>query len=153
MAGCRCVAVTALALGLLSACTPHPVGPARTFATFEGKAVTTAQGALSSVETVRLAAQTGSKENGFGPYLSVLISDQEEGLSGVQGTFSSIQPPDSRAENLRSELDDLLSSAVDHVVDVRVAIRQGDLAGLAAVATPLATDAASLDAFIQKHGS
>lgn len=153
MAGCRRRRFTALALAVLSACTPHPVGPARTFAKFEGKAVTTAQGALSSVETVRLAAQAGSAGSGFGPYLSVLISDQEEGLSGVQGTFSSIQPPDSRAEDLRSEVDELLSNALDHVVELRIAVRQGDLRGLSTAAKPLAGDAARINAFIDRHRS
>ena len=145
--------LTAVAMFILPACTPHPVGPARTFAKFEGKAVTTAEGALSAVETVRLAARTGSKGDGFGPYLSVLISDQEESLSGLQGTFSSIQPPDSHATNLRSELGRLLSAALDHVIDVRTAARQGDLRGLSATAQPLAGDAAGLDEFIDKHRS
>lgn len=142
-----------LLLGVLAACTPHPVGPARTFEKFEGKAVTTAESALSSVETVRLGATTASNADAFGPYLSVLISDQEEALTGVQGTFGSIQPPDSDADELRGELDDLLSSAIDHVIDVRLAVRRGDLADLAAAAKPLSADADALERFIDERGS
>jgi hypothetical protein len=144
--------VAAAAIGLL-ACTSHPVGPARTFTKFEGKAVTTAEAALSSVETVRLAATTASDDHGFGPYLSVLISDQEEGLSGVQGTFDSIQPPDRASDDLRDELDQLLSNALDHVVDVRIAVRRGELADLGTTATPLADDADLLTHFIDEHRS
>jgi hypothetical protein len=138
---------------ILAACTPHPVGPARTFAKFEGKAVTTAEAALSSVETVRLAATTGTNGDAFGPYLSVLISGQEDSLAGVQGTFGSIQPPSEKADRLRAELDDLLSSALDHVADTRIAVRRGDITELADVAAPLAADAAALEAFIEQHRS
>ena len=62
----------------LAACTTHPVGPARTFDAYEGKAVTTAEAALSAAETVRLAAETAGLGHAFGPYLSVLISGQED---------------------------------------------------------------------------
>ena len=135
------------------ACTPHPVGPARTFDSYEGKAVTTAESALSAVETVRLAAETGGKGNAFGPYLSVLISDQEESLSGVQGTFGSIQPPDADADALRAELDEVLGDALDHVADVRIAARRGRTTTLPAVAAPLVEDARSLERFVVEHGS
>jgi hypothetical protein len=145
-------AVSALWLaGLVAACSPHPVGPARTFASFERKATTTAESALSAVETVRLAAQAGADGNGTGPYLGQVVSEQENALSGVQGTFGSIQPPDSRADQLRAELDELMSDALEHVVDVRIAIRRGDLAGLADTAAPLAADADGLRAFAEAH--
>jgi hypothetical protein len=132
-------------------CVAHPVGPARTFGKYEGKAVTTARSALSAVNTVRLAARTGSADHGFGPYLSVLISEQEESVSGVQGTFDSIQPPDGRADDLRDELDGLLADALEHVTDVRLAVRRGDLRELASKAEPLATDAKKLDRFTEAH--
>jgi hypothetical protein len=143
-----------LAVALLSsstACTPHPVGPARTFSAYEGKAVTTAESALSRVETVRLAAQTGDDGNAFGSYLSVLISAQEDSLGATQGTFASIQPPDAAADALRDELGALIDTALDHVATVRIAVRRGQLDGLAAVAAPLADDARSLRAFTDGH--
>jgi hypothetical protein len=138
---------------LAAACTPHPVGPARTFGKYEGKAATTAESALSRVQTVRLAAETGGAGHAFGPYLSVLISEQEDALSGLQGTFGSIQPPDERSDELRNELNGLLSDAVDHVADVRIAVRRGDLDGLPSVAAPLEADASSLARFVEEHGA
>jgi hypothetical protein len=141
----------AVAALLGGACVTHPVGPARTFGKYEGKAVTTAESALSGVETVRLAAETGSDDHAFGPYLSVLVSEQEDGLSELQGTFGSIQPPDERADALRDELDAILTDAVGHVTDVRIAVRRGELATLDDTAEPLAADAALLDAFIAEH--
>ena len=130
---------------------PHPVGPARTYGKYEGKAVTTAKSALSNVETVRLAARTASVGNAFGPYTTLVISDAEEGLSGLQGTFDSIQPPDERADALAQDLDTLLSDGLEHVREVRVAARRGLLDKLATIAEPLTVDASKLDAFEAQH--
>jgi hypothetical protein len=132
---------------------PHPVGPARTAGKYEGKAATTAKSALSEVQTVRLAAETGSADKAFGPYLSRLISDAEEAISGVQGTFDSIQPPDEQSDELQQELDQLLSDALDHVRDVRVAVRRGELRKLADEAQPLSDDADRLQQFMEQHQS
>jgi hypothetical protein len=141
----------ALVLATMTGCVAHPVGPARTYGKYEGKAVTTADAALSAVNTVRLAARTGSTDHGFGPYLSVMLSEQEGSLAGVQGTFDSIQPPDGRADDLRDELDELLADALDHVTAVRLAVRRGELPRLARVAAPLTEDAAKLRAFSEAH--
>jgi hypothetical protein len=130
---------------------PHPVGPARTYGKYEGKAATTAKSAESEVQTVLLAARTASAGNAFGPYTAVVISDAEESLSGVQGTFDSIQPPDERADKLAKELNTLLGDALEHVRDVRVAVRRGELTKLADVAKPLVDDAEKLNAFTEQH--
>jgi hypothetical protein len=132
-------------------CIPHPVGATRSYSKYESKARTTAKSALSNVETVRLAAQTATKGNAFGPYLSVLISDAEEAISGVQGTFDSIQPPNEEADKLQQDLDPLLSDALDHVRDVRVAVRRGELSDLDDQAQPLDDDAQKLGQFQEQH--
>lgn len=138
-------------MAALAACTPHPVGPARTYEKYEGKAVTTAESALSAVETVRLATDSGARGNGFGPYLSVLVSDQEDALAGTQGTFASVQPPDEKADELRDELDQLLTDALDHVSKVRIAVRRGELERLGEMGAPLAGDADALRRFKEAH--
>jgi hypothetical protein len=143
----------AFTLVLAVGCTPHPVGPARTSGKYEGKAVTTAESALSRVETVRLAAEVAGDDGAFGPYLSVLISDQEDALSGLQGTFASIQPPNERSDDVRAELVELLNVAIDDVAAARIAIRRGQFDELAAMAEPLADDATTLSRFIEEHGS
>jgi hypothetical protein len=148
----RPVGLVVLAL-VVAACSSHPVGPARTFDDYERKASTTAESALSAVETVRLAAEAGAHGKAFGPFLGQVLSDQEEDLSGVQGTFASIQPPGGeRADQLRSSLDDLLGSALEHMAEVRIAVRRGELGELAQVARPLDDDAAGLRAFLEDHG-
>jgi hypothetical protein len=147
------MASTVLLFVVGSACVSHPVGPARSYAKYEGKAVTTAESALSSVETVRLAAEAGSEQHVFGPYLSVLISESEEAATAVQGTFASIQPPSGEADALRGELNDLLSDVVDHLAEVRIVVRRGRVGDLAAAAEPLQDDAAALSAFVEAHKS
>lgn len=146
------MALCVVALLGLAGCTPHPVGPARTFAAYEGKAVTTAESALSSVQTVRLAAVTGDRGDAFGPFLSVTISDQEDALAGVQGTFGSIQPPDPDGDALRTELDELLSTTLEHVTAVRLEARRGHLDRLGEAAQDLQADARALEHFIEAHG-
>ena len=146
------IATVAVLLILATRLVPHPVGPARTFDKYEGKAVTTAKSVLSNVATVRLAARAGSRDRAFGPYLSVLISDAEESISGVQGTFDSIQPPDDRADGLARELDQVLGDALEHVRDVRVAVRRGELSDLTKTAAPLADDVHKLQRFQEQHG-
>jgi len=143
--------VAVLALGVATGCVSHPVGPARTFDTYEDKAATTAEAALSAVSTTILAAQVGSDGNASGPYLSILISEQEDDLTAVQGTFASIQPPDDRSDALRRQLDDILAPAVEHVADVRLTVRRGRLDDLAAVAEPLDDDQRQLRAFLDGH--
>jgi hypothetical protein len=142
-----------LAALLAAGCTPHPVGPARTFDKYEGKAVTTAESALSAVETVRVVIETAERDHGSGPYLSGVVSDQEEGLSGVQGTFGSIQPPNDKADSLMEELDGLLDDSLAHVVDVRIALRRGQLDDLGRFDPPLQDDSNSLNRFIEEHKS
>jgi hypothetical protein len=140
-----------LALLLVAAGCAHPVGPARTYGKYEGKATTTASAALSNVQTVRLAAEAASKGNAFGPYTGTVVSDAEESLSGLAGTFGSIQPPDGRADDLRDQLAQTLSDALDLVTDVRIAARRGALASLADTAAALAGDAEHLEAFVEQH--
>ena len=142
------LAIAALAL---AGCVAHPVGPARTFSKYEGKAVTTAEAALSAVETARLTADAASRGNAFGPYAATVISEAEESARGARGTFASVQPPGSRADALSAQLDGLLSATVNDLTTLRVAARRGELERLGAVAGPLAADSDRLNTFIESH--
>jgi hypothetical protein len=134
-----------LAAAIATGCVAHPVGPARNLDGYERKASTTVESALSAVETVRLLAATASDGGAFGPYTSIAVSEQEDALGGLRGTFMSIQPPPgAAADELRAELSRVLTAAFDHVGDVRIEVRRGHLDGLDAVAAPLATDADDL---------
>jgi hypothetical protein len=135
----------------MTGCVSHPVGPARTYETYEDKAATTAEAALSAISTTMIAAKAGAEAKAWGPYLSILVSEQEDELAGVQGTFASIQPPDERSDALRVQLDALLQTALDHVTDVRVSVRRGRLDELEHIAAPLGDDQLQLRAFLEGH--
>ena len=141
-----------LIVSLLAAgCVAHPVGPARSVESYERKANTTAESALSAVETVRLLAGAGSDGHALATYLSVAVSEQEDALGGLRGTFMSIQPPEGvESAALRDELSTILTSAFDHVGDVRIEIRRGHVGELDIVAEPLAADATELRALMEQ---
>jgi hypothetical protein len=116
-----------------------------------GKATTTAESAASQLRTLRLAAVAGARGRAFGPYLGVLASDTEEALSSLEATFASIQPPSDADDEVRQALAPLLSDAVDHAADVRIAVRRGELTELEEKSRPLHNDARELDGFIRQQ--
>ena len=117
------------AVGILAAtlggCVSHPVGPARTFATYEDKAATTAESALSAVVDRPCSPRSRHDGLAWGTYLSVLISEQEDTVGGVQGTFASIQPPDKPPTTCATSSMPISTSSVDHVADVRIVAAAG----------------------------
>ena len=119
---------------------------------YEGKATTTAKSALSQVETVRLAATVADRDNATASYVSIVVSEAEDAIDGLAGTFESIQPPGEGADGLRSELSEVLSTILDHTAAVRIAVRRGTLQGLGQVAEPLGGDAEALRHFLEAHG-
>jgi hypothetical protein len=140
--------VTLLAIIALAGCVAHPVGPARTYGSFAAKASTTVESAISAIETVRLLASAASDGGAFSSYVAVSVSEQEDSLGGVRGTFASIQPPPSAdAAALRTQLLALLDRAFAHVGDVRIEARRGHL-DLDVVSAPLAADSADLNALL-----
>lgn len=130
---------------------PHPVGTARTYDKYRGKAVTTADAAHSDVSTVLLVLDATLNGKSFGPYASLVVSDAEGALAGVQGTFGSIQPPDSHADALRTELNALLSTAGDDVSRARIAARRADSNAMGNSVRPLEADAARLQSFAERN--
>ena len=147
----RVVVLVVTGAVLVAGCTSHPVGPARTEASYEGKARTTAESARSSVETAILVVRAFRDGDAIGTYAGTVLSDQEEGLSGVQGTFASIQPPSERADQLLDELDGLMGDALEHLRAARVAVRRGDGQAAGDLLPDLRSDADALQAFAEEH--
>ena len=136
---------------MATACVSHPVGPARTLGKYTGKATTTAKSALSQVETVRLAVDVADRGGSTSAYIALVVSEAEDALDGLSGTFGSIQPPGGAADQLRNDLAGLLSDALDHTATVRIAARRGTVRGLRQVAAPLDRDAEDLRSFLKAH--
>lgn len=143
----------AAGLALVALFVPSCVGPARSFGSFEGKAGATAEDMRSVVETARMAVDLAVRSRAFGPYISEVAHYAEDDAGGVQGAFDSIQPPDDRSRQLRSQLDELLSSAFSTIEDLRIAARGGDLGMLPDIARPLGRLSDQLDQFAQAHPS
>jgi len=133
---------------LVGACT----GPVRSSEVYESKAGQTAATAASAVQTAALAVDAAKGDKAFGRYLTQLLVEAEEDAGSAQGTFDGIQPPDQRADQLRSRLDDLLTEATGTLAELRVAARRGRFAELPELAEPLPGVAAKLDDFAKAHG-
>jgi len=133
---------------LVGACT----GPVRSSEVYDSKAGQTAATAASAVQTAALAVDAAKGNKAFGRYLTQLLVEAEEDAGSAQGTFDGIQPPDQRADQLRSRLDDLLTQATGTLAELRVAARRGRFAELPELARPLPGVAAKLDDFAKAHG-
>ena len=118
----RSVLVVALA-ALLPGC----VAPAYNESQYGSKVAHTAEDAVSVIETVRLAAEASSRHGLPTNPIDVLISDQEDVLGSVAGTFSSVQPPDADMERLRAEVTGLLDEAQARLEEARIAYRNNEV--------------------------
>jgi hypothetical protein len=143
--------VFALLLVAASRCVPHPVGPARTYDAYVGKARTTAKGVASDVATVALVAHEGADGRALGTYVASVASDAEAAIGARQDTFASVQPPSEDAGDVGDELDAMLDRAAGDVRDTRVAARRGDGDALAASVPRLEADRRELDEFQARH--
>ncbi|MFN2517772.1 MAG: hypothetical protein ABR604_01840, partial [Jatrophihabitantaceae bacterium] len=129
------------------------VGPARTTATYENKAVRTANASLSELQTALLSVRTSLRGRLMQAYLETVLSESEDAFSSIQNTFDSIQPPDTkRADRLREGLDKLLSDGSGGMAQLRILARRQDTTMLAAEARKLAATADGLAKFAQEHG-
>jgi hypothetical protein len=140
-------AVVAGLLVFLSSC----VGPARTFGVYQSKAAQSAEGALSAVQTTRMAIRDALTDDGFGPYLSITIQDADDAASTAQGHFDSVQPPDQRSDRLRRATDELLSGASSVVARARIAVRRHDEGTLRRLLPALARLAKELDRYLKAN--
>lgn len=119
----------ALGAGLaLLSLAPGCVAPAFTQAQYEAKVKTTAEAALSALETMDLAVMSLRRHDVPRAPIEVAVSDAEDVLGSVSGTFASIQPPGEPMDELRSEVMTLLDEAEDHAAEARIALRRGDIA-------------------------
>jgi len=143
--------VLGIALGtlVLSGC----VAPAPDDASYESKAATSAQAALSAARTAVLSTRTYADDRLPGTYLEPVLEDAEQTLGSVRATFDSVQPPATQgADDLRAALDPLLESAASDVTDLRIAVRRDRTGDLVSTADDLSTLADRLEAFGQEHG-
>lgn len=119
----RTLAAVACALVALGGC----VAPAYNDSQYRSKVAATASDAVSTIESVRLAVEATSRHRLPTNPIDVAISDQEDILDSVAGTFSSVQPPDAAMEQLRDQVLALLDDARTHLEAARIAYRNNDV--------------------------
>jgi hypothetical protein len=128
------------------------VGPATTTAAYRGKAVHAADAAVSELETVVLTSGAVLDGKMMQAYAETMVSEAEDALSSVQGSFDSIQPPDDTvSDQLRSDVDDLLTAGLGDLSELRIALRRGAGRELAELADSLRQTAGKLAAFSEAH--
>ena len=127
------------------------LGPVRSFDAYEGKAADTADSVASAVETARLAVEIADQGRAFAADLSVVLAEAERDARGSSDIFASIQPPDTRSAQLRTQLLDLIQRAESVLSDLRIAVRWGDLDRLADIGRPLGSLGAELSDFSEEH--
>lgn len=103
------------------------VAPSFNTVQYEAKVVKTAEGAISAIESARLALDLMDRHGLPRAPIDVGVSAQEDILGAVEGSFALAQPPDDASLELRRELMDLLSEAEAKLQGARIALRQGDL--------------------------
>jgi hypothetical protein len=142
------------AAGLLvvAALTAGCVGPSRSDADFELKAGNTAKAVRSALQTALLAADGAGDGKLSSNYVSVVLGEAEQDASAAQATFDSYQPPSAAADKVRSDLDDLVSDAVDGLAALRITARRGQLDRLPTIAAQLQPVATALEQVTEKYG-
>jgi hypothetical protein len=138
-------------VGLVTALAGCTTGLVQSYSVYESKAANTAKSVVSAVQTARVAVQTAAEHRTFGRYLVQVLGEAEDDASGAQSTFDGIQPPDKRSDDLRNHLDELLTSAVDSISDLRITARRGQFGELARQAQALGSLADKLQAFVEAH--
>jgi hypothetical protein len=107
----------------------------------------------STVATALLAVELAEGGRAFGPYVSVVLSEAERDGDAIDATFDSIQPPDTPSDELRRQLDALLSPATSLLTELRIAARRGDIPALASLAPSLRAVGRQLDAFVSDQAA
>jgi hypothetical protein len=128
------------------------VAPTRDAASYQAKAVDTADAVVSAARTVLLASRAAGEGNAFAPNVAVQIADAESDADAAESAFASIQPPDAASDHLRAELLDDVRRAVDVIELTRITARRAELDSLEHVAAPLKDLADRLEAFAQRYG-
>ena len=141
------VAIAVAALLTSGAC----VGSARGETDYQKKAVATTEHVRSAVRTVQLAVHAASEDDAFGPFLSRVISQAEDDASSALNGFGSIQPPTDQSDQLRDDVNQVASAAIDLLAQARIAIRRGDLDALIKLTDPLVQAGDQLEQFGTDH--
>jgi hypothetical protein len=114
------------------------VGTARTTPAYRGKASHTAAAAVSALQTAKLVVDIAAKGNMLGVTGETVLSEAESDFGSVQEQFDSIQPPNTKeADDLRTQLDNLLNKGSDALAQLRILSRRAEQTQMEKVAAQI----------------
>jgi hypothetical protein len=87
--------------------------------------------AISETRSASLAADALVHHKVSNAYGDVMISDSEDALGPIQASFGTVDPPIRAQDELRTNVLELLGQAEDTLAEARIAVRRGDLKGVA----------------------
>jgi len=108
--------------------------------------------AISETATGVLAVESRLKGDATRAYADTVITDSETGLSPIEASFGSVDPPTPQAESLRDEVLQALGDADNALASARIAIRRNDPAALSKAGQDLAKARTGLDDLREKLG-
>jgi hypothetical protein len=126
------------------------VTPAFDRSDYVAKTVPTVESAISSLETARLAVESLDRHGLPLAPVEVAVTDAEDVLGSVSGTFVAIQPPSQELDALRNDVLDLLDKAEDQMGDTRIAVRRGDVEAAVAVVDASKQTVAEMEALLKE---
>ena len=103
------------------------VGPSRTQSDYERKVANTAQAVVSSIESALRTVEVAADQLAPSRYVSLHLSETEEGVSAVETGFGAVQPPDPHLDELRAEVLTVIGQASDVLEELRIAAYRGQL--------------------------
>jgi hypothetical protein len=110
---------------LLSAC----AGPTVSAQAMRSQAGRSALSVVSELQTVDLAVRTQLRGDAWWSYTDVTVTSAEHGVSTIEGTLTSRQPPPG-TDPVYRRTSDALAAATDLVTEVRIAVRRQDTSEL-----------------------
>lgn len=121
------------------------VSPARSEASYQGKAMSAVRSAAANVATGLLVVQQDRAKKVFSAYADDVVSASETSMGSITESFGSVQPPDRRSDGIRDSVTDVLSKAQDALSHARIAVRRSDGRALAESEDELKAVAQALD--------
>jgi hypothetical protein len=122
--------------------------PASTFEAYRSKATDAAEEVVSQAKTAILTTQLARRDRLLDPTVSSLLEDAETAAAGAVASFTSVQPPDTRSDDLRERILPDLQRASDTIARLRFAAGRGETSALSELSDSLATPTARLEEWV-----
>jgi hypothetical protein len=134
-----------VALGALVAVCAGCMSPAIDSAGYRGKTNHAAARLEGVVNDARLAANLDLQGRMLRALTDDVVSQAEQDAGSIVSQYDSVQPPNTAMIALRSKADNVLQPAQSNIADLRIAVRDGDHAGMRKALDALSESAAALE--------